>query len=246
MTRGYRGWALVTAVVVVVEVCGCGSTKAGITTAGSTVPNSPALKGQEANGDCTSGRSDADIRVTIFGHGQAACIRWNEVAAKSSEQFWQVINTEPHGTPVCSMEQGSEIIEVREGDFVNQGNTICARLLAAGAHEVEGPGERDEREQRETEAHQKEAAEQQATVERDHREALAAKEQAAETKQHEKEEASQKRQEAQEHAKENREHQEEEAKQHQEEAQQHQELEREDHRNEEETHRAEREAQQGG
>jgi flagellar biosynthesis GTPase FlhF len=195
-----------------------------------------------SSGGCTSGRSDAEIYVTIYGGGEAACTKWNQEAAKTAEQFWRLTRREPRGAPLCSMSHEDTTIEVRQGSLVSQGNGICARLTAKGWHEVEGPGERAEREKASIEAEQQAALERKAAAEHEQRAAREAQEHAKEAKEREAEEAARQHQEAQERKKEDEEHKQEAEKQHSEEAQQHQELERENRHTQEETHRAEQEA----
>jgi hypothetical protein len=222
---------------------GCGSSvKAGTAAASpGAATTTPAEEAQQANGDCTARRSDEAIEVTIYGGGEPACVRWDEEAAKSAEEFWKPVKEEPHGQLVCSMEKESRILEIRQGSLVTQGNQICARLLAKGWHEVEGPGERSEREQRETERHQAEQQAQTEAVEKEKRDAAEAVSRQKEDAKLKAEEASLHHREAQERAKEARETTEEAAQQHREEAAQREELAREDRHNEEETKRAERE-----
>jgi hypothetical protein len=244
MKRG-RYWLLgIAGAGITALASGCGSSvKVGTAAAGpGAATTTPAEEAQQANGDCTARRSDEAIEVTIYGGGEPACVRWDEEAAKSAEEFWKPVKAEPHGQPVCSMEKESRILEIRQGSLVTQGNQICARLLAKGWHEVEGPGERSEREQRETERHQAEQQAQTEAVETEKRNAAEAVSRRKEEAKLKVEEASLHRREAQERAKEAQEHKQEEATRHREEAQQHEELERENRRNEEETARAEREA----
>jgi phage-related minor tail protein len=206
---------------------------------------------------CTSGVAGADVRVTIYGNGEAACSEWNEGAAKSSDEYWK---TEPqgeelHGELVCSMSKGgSLLIEVRDTGEHLRGNQICASLTAKGWHEAEGPGAKIEREQaqQKSERERAAAAEQNAqngreAQKRQREQAQLEKEEAAKRKQEaqehqkeqaqsEKEAAAQKQQEAEEHQKEQREHEQEAEKQQQENA-------REARRNEEEAKQAQREVQ---
>jgi hypothetical protein len=233
--------------VCAVLLSGCrGSSGATVSRAGATTPPSAsAAEAEAANGDCTSRRSEEDLRVTIYGGGEAACVKWDEHAAQEAEQYWKPTNEEPNQSPVCSMGKGLLVIEVRTRELASIANRICARLLAKGWHEVEGPGEKDEREQRETEVHQRE---QQAR-----REAAAnAKAEAAETARREREEhheeaeeAALKREEAHLRAQEAREREVEQAAQRHEEAEQREELRRENELAEEETRRAEQEAARG-
>ncbi len=213
---------------------------------------------------CTSEVAGADVRVTIYGNGEAACSEWNEGAAKSSGEYWK---TEPrgeelHGELVCSMSKGgSLLVEVRDTGEHLRGNQICASLTAKGWHEAEGPGAKVEREQaqQKSERERATAAEQSAQNEREvqkhnKEQTQLEKEEAAKGKQegqeHQKEQAqsakeaaAQKQQEAQEHQKEQREHEQEAEKQHQEAEKQQQETARETRHNEEEAKQAQREAQ---
>jgi len=193
---------------------------------------------------CTSEVAGADVRVTIYGNGEAACSEWNQGAAKSSGEYWK---TEPpgeelYGELVCSMSKGGALlIEVRDTGEHLRGNQICARLTAKGWHEAEGPGAKVEREQAQQKSERERAAAAEQTAQNEREAQKHQKEQA----QLEKEEAAKRRQEAQEHQKENHEHEQEAQKQHQELEKQEQEVAREDRHNEEETQRAEREAQHG-
>jgi hypothetical protein len=230
-------------IVIALLATGCASKThtASPASAASTLPTETETSGStEANPStpadgCTTGPAGANVRVTIYGGGEASCARFNREAAAASEQFWrtQPAGRELSGELVCSMSKGdSDLVEVRDTGEHFYGNKICARLTAQGWVETEGPGEMAEREQRAREAKQKTEREQTEAVEREHREAREARERAQEAKRQEAEEAAQKRQEAQEHAKEAREHQQEAEKQHHEEAQQQRELERENRRNE--------------
>lgn len=190
---------------------------------------------------CTSAVANADVRVTIYGNGEAACNEWNEGAAKSSGEYWK---TKPQGEElqgelVCSMSKGgSLLIEVRDTGEHLRGNQICASLTAKGWHETEGPGAKVEAQQK-AEHERIAAAEQSAQNERE------AQKRKKEQAQLEKEEAVKMRQEAQEHQKEDHEHEQEAEKQHQELEKQQQEIARENRHNEEETKQAEREAEHG-
>jgi hypothetical protein len=239
---------------------GSSSSGGNATTASSTTASSTSTEG------CTSGPVGSNVRVTIYGNGEAACSEWNKGAAKSTGDFWK---TKPQGEElqgelVCSMSKGgSLVIEVRDTGEHLYGNRICASLTAKGWHEAEGPGAQVEREQakQKSERGQTAAAEQSAQNEREaqkhHKEqAQLEKEEAAKRKQEaqehqkeraqsEREAAAQKQQEAQEHQKEQREHEQEAEKQHQEVEKQQQENAREARRNEEETKQAQREAQHG-
>jgi hypothetical protein len=241
----------------------------GFLNGGSSSPSSDSTTGSNASNPgegCTTGPVSADVRVTIYGNGEAACSKYNQTAAKSSGEYWK---TEPqgeelHGELVCSMAKaGALTYEVRDTGGHFYGNKICASLTAQGWHEAEGPGAKIEREQakQKSEREQTAAAEQSAQNEREaqkhHKEqAQLEKEEAAKRKQEgqerqkeqaqsEKEAAAQKQQEAQEHQKEQREHEQEAEKQHQEAEKQQQENARETRHNEEEARQAQREAQHG-
>jgi hypothetical protein len=192
-----------TVALIVVLVAGCGSTTRAtpastitLGSTGSTTPGSTTSESATA-GRCTTASTQDEISVTFYGRGESACTEWNQSEAKA-EQYWRTIAEAPRGKPVCSMSRGPLIIEVRQGGLTEQGNRICARSLADGWKEVEGPGERVEREkaQRKAEREHREGVEQN---EQDEREA--AKRQKEQQKL-EKEEAAQKRQEGVEHAKE--------------------------------------------
>lgn len=149
--------------VCVVLFCGCGSSTVTTATRASetTPPSTSAQEAESANGDCTSALTGHEVRVTIYGEGDKGCETFDRGAAKSAEEFWKITTEEPHGKPVCSMERESLIVEVRDGGGQIYGTHLCARLLAQGWHEAEGPGEKDEREQKETEERQRQQAERQ-------------------------------------------------------------------------------------
>jgi hypothetical protein len=190
-------------------------------------------------GSCTTGPTDHNVRVTIYGPGEAACTRVNREEAEGSEQFWRIVPTgnEVQGSElVCSMAQGGgELIEVRDTGEYFYGNRMCARLTAKGWHEQEGPGEKAERARKSHEAETRAAAEQREVAER----AEAERKRAAEQK---KQEAQQKKQEAAEAATCAEEERKRDAEQHQEEAHQRKEQAETEQRNKEETHRSEEES----
>jgi hypothetical protein len=138
--------------------CGSGSTVTAASTRASetTPPSTSAQEAEQASGDCTSALTGHEVRVTIYGEGEKGCEEFDRGAAKSSKEFWKITEEEPRGTPVCSMEHEATIIEVRDGGGQFYGTHICAQLLAQGWHETEGPGEKDERQEKETERHQQE------------------------------------------------------------------------------------------
>lgn len=205
---------------------------------------------------CTTGPAEAEVRVTIYGGGEAACAGFDRAAARASEEFWRVMPaaTEETGRElVCSMAKGNLTLEVRDTGAHFYGNKICARMTAQGWHEQEGPGQATEREREthETEAkaaieqrEEAERAEQQRTqaVEEHKHEAQQHAEQAKEAAREHKEEAHEREEQAQLTAQQ----QQEEDRQHQQEARERQKeaAERavEERRSQEETHRSEEEA----
>jgi flagellar biosynthesis GTPase FlhF len=183
---------------------------------------------------CTTSPAGSEVRVTIYGSGEAACNEFNQGASKSTGDFWRTASQSERlsGQLVCSMSKGGSLLmEVRDTGEHFYGNKICASLTAKGWHAAEGPGAKIEREDAKRKAEQERtaAAERQVTNEQE-----AAKRQ-REQLELEKEEAVQHHREDLEHKKEEREHAAEAAKQQQE-------LAAENRRNEEETKRAEREA----
>jgi flagellar biosynthesis GTPase FlhF len=173
---------------------------------------------------CTTGPAGAEVRVTIYGGGQAECAAFDRAAARASEQFWHVMPaaTEEAGRAlVCSMAKEDLTLEVRDTGEHFYGNKICARLTAQGWHEQEGPGGVVERERETHEAEAKAAVERREAEER----AQQQRQQAAEERKRDAEEHAEDAKEAErEHQEEVHEHEEqarEEAQQHQEEASQH-------------------------
>ncbi len=197
---------------------------------------------------CTSGPAGSNVRVTIYGNGEAACSEFNQGAAKSTGDFWK---TKPQGEElqgelVCSMSKGgSLVIEVRDTGEHLYGNKICASLTAKGWHEAEGPGAQVERKQakQKSEREQTAAAEQNARTEReDQKRQKEEAQQRAETK---KQEAKQHQEQQEQEAGQHREQQRQEAESRKQLKQDEEENARDDKRNEEETKRAEQEAQRG-
>lgn len=142
--------------------------------AGSSPSNSAALTGNSSvsTEGCTSSVANADVRVTIYGNGEAACSEWNEESAKSSGEYWKTDprGEELYGELVCSMSKGgSLLIEVRDTGEHLRGNQICASFTAKGWYEAEGPGAKVEREQaqQKSERERATAAEQTAQNERE-------------------------------------------------------------------------------
>jgi|SRR6185437_14767041 len=233
-------WPLSTLVIAALCLSGCGSTSgtnstSAVSPASATSATSSSAEEAEAvNGDCTAQRSEEDLRVTIYGAGEAACVKWDEEAAKAAEQFWRPTHEEPDEAPVCSMSKGPLTLEIRSRSLADAANRICARLLAKGWHEVEGPGQKDERERKAQEDHEAEQQAAQEASELAKREATEAHERAAEAKHEKAEEAAL-------HHKEQQEREREAATEHAEEAKQHEEERREAQRNAEETKRFEEE-----
>lgn len=230
-------WMLVGAVCLV----GCGSTSGATSTAvvsNAGARSTSAEKAETANGDCTAQRSEEDLRVTIYGAGEAACVKWDEEAARAAEQFWRPTHEEPHEAPVCSMGKGPLVLEIRSRSLEDAANRICARLLAKGWHEVEGPGQKDERERKTQESHEAEQQAAQEASELAKRESTEAHERAVEAAHEKAEEAALQRRERLEREREAASERAEEAKEHEEER-------REEQRNREETKRSEAEAARG-
>jgi hypothetical protein len=204
---------------------GSSPTRSSATMPEST-PTSPEPSPQEAT--CTTGPAAHDMRATFYGVGSEACTQLNQEVAKTRGEFWRVVppgNYVQGSDLVCSMDKGSQLIEVRDTGGHEYGNSFCAGLTAKGWHEQEGPGEKAERERKVREAKEK--------AEQEQREA----------EQHEREahqhEAEQKKQEAQQ--KRENEKQEAESKKQNEESERHN---REDLRkSEEETKKAQRESE---
>jgi hypothetical protein len=98
---------------------------------------------------CTSGPADAEVRVTIYGGGEASCAAFNMGAGRASESVWQLMPVAARETGrqlVCSMGKDGLILEVRDTNSHFYGNKICARLTAQGWQKQQGPGSTIERE----------------------------------------------------------------------------------------------------
>ncbi len=163
-----------------------------------------------------------------YGVGPQACTQLNQEVAKESGEFWRVVppgNYVEGSDLVCSMANGSELIEVRDTGEHDYGNRFCASLTAKGWVEKEGPGVKIERERRQREAQEKSEREQREAEEhaRQQRkeEAERKKEEAAQRAENERQERENKKQ-LEQGERENREQ---------------------DRKNEEETRRIEREAE---
>ena len=173
---------------------------------------------------CTTGPAEAEIRVTIYGGGEAACTAFDRDAARASEQYWHVMPEAPEETGrdlVCSMAKGGLHLEVRDTGGHFYGNKLCARLVARGWQEEEGPGVTVERERKTQEAEAQAAAERREAIERAEQQR---KQEAEEHKREAQEHVEQAKEAAREHQEEVHEHEEQahqEAEQRQEEAHQH-------------------------
>jgi hypothetical protein len=128
--------------LVAVAFAGCGSSHS--TTAASSAQPSGGSE-VAASARCTSQRNDVDVQVTIYAGGTAACVVWNNQAARSSGRRWHLTSAVLHAAPVCSLARSASVIEVREGGSAEQGQEICSNLKSKTWTEVEGPGERAEK-----------------------------------------------------------------------------------------------------
>lgn len=242
-------------------IAGAVTVAATITLGGSGQSSSSASSSSSQEG-CTTGPAEAEVRITIYGGGEAACAGFDRSAAKSSEQFWRPMpaaTEEPGRELICSMAKGDLTLEVRDTGSHFYGNKICARMTAQGWREQEGPGQavEHERETRETEARaateQREEAErvqrQRAQALEEHkREAQESVERAKEAAREHSEEAHEQEEQAQ---RETAEHQEEDRRQRQEaherqkeaaqRAEEERETQQENERSEEEAQRSEEE-----
>jgi hypothetical protein len=125
------------AVLIAVALAGCGSS-------GKSTSTSQPARSEVAAG-CTSQRNDVGLQVTIYAGGTAACVIWNNQAARSSGRRWHLATAMLHVAPVCSLASGGSVIEVRQGGTPEQGQQICTTLKSKAWTEVEGPGERAEK-----------------------------------------------------------------------------------------------------
>ena len=84
---------------------------------GGASKSSPSASSSASQEGCTTGPAEAEVRVTIYGGGEAACATFDQGAARASEEFWRVMPaaTEETGRElVCSMANGSMVLEVRD------------------------------------------------------------------------------------------------------------------------------------
>lgn len=217
----------------------------------------PSAASSSSQDGCTTGPADAEVRVTIYDGGEAACSSFDRAAARASEEFWHVMPdaTEEAGRVlVCSMAKGGLDLEVRDTGEHFYGNKLCARLTAQGWQEQEGPGAASERERETREAEAKAAAERREEAWHAEQQRTRAVEESKRDAQQNAEQATEAARERKEEAREHEELEQEEAKQHDEEHQQHEQEARErqkeaaersaeERRTQEETRRSEEEAQ---
>lgn len=154
----------------------------------------PSLSGSAHIARCTEGPASGGLTLTFYVPGRTVSCASVAVAYGRRGEYWTE-QTPAEATPLCSMSDGSELIEVR-----GEGSSTCAALTGEGWHPTDGPLELEEeakaleRQQKESEeeaeraktteaeeAHRKEEAQaaerrQQAEEAHQHREEAAAEE----------------------------------------------------------------------
>jgi hypothetical protein len=129
-----RMLSLVSICLLALAGCGASASQRPATTASRTSstassPSSTAVESSDSS--CTSALADSDVRVTIYGEGEAACKAWDRSASATLGGVWQPVAFAPDRSEaqvVCSMAKGSTLIEVRDTGNHAQADKICAAL----------------------------------------------------------------------------------------------------------------------
>jgi hypothetical protein len=76
---------------------------AAVVAFGGASQPSPSASSSASQEGCTTGPAKAEVRVTIYGGGEAACDAFDRAAARASEEYWHVM-------PAAAEEAGRELV----------------------------------------------------------------------------------------------------------------------------------------